>query len=152
MGCYGVGVSRTLAAIIEQHNDENGMIWPMSVAPAHVCILPARHRRRPGAARCREAGRGAGWPGPEVVIDDRKEERAGVKFAEADLMGWPLQIVMGKRGLTEGKVEIKRPPPATCRDISLEALSEALTFAKGAQRRWGNNLNAFAGLFAGKAE
>ena len=86
-----------------------------------------------------------------MVIDDRKE-RAGVTFAEADLMGWPLQIVMGKRGLAEGKVEIKRRATGERRDISLEALSEALTFAKGAQRRWGNNLNAFAGLFAGKVE
>ena len=151
MGCYGVGVSRTLAAIIEQHNDENGMIWPMSVAPAHVCILPLATGDdlvQPAAEKLAEELAGLGL---EVVIDDRKE-RAGVKFAEADLMGWPLQIVMGKRGLAEGKVEIKRRATGERRDISLEALSEALTFAKGAQRRWGNNLNAFAGLFAGKAE
>lgn len=151
MGCYGVGVSRTLAAIIEQHNDENGMIWPMSVAPAHVCILPLATGDdlvQPAAEKLAEELAGLGL---EVVIDDRKE-RAGVKFAEADLMGWPLQIVMGKRGLAEGKVEIKRRATGERRDISLEVLSEALTFAKGAQRRWGNNLNAFAGLFAGKAE
>ena len=151
MGCYGVGVSRTLAAIIEQHNDENGMIWPMSVAPAHVCILPLATGDdlvQPAAEKLAEELAGLGL---EVVIDDRKE-RAGVKFAEADLMGWPLQIVMGKRGLAEGKVEIKRRATGERRDISLEALSEALTFAKGAQRRWGNNLNAFAGLFVEKAE
>ena len=75
-----------------------------------------------------------------------------MKFAEADLMGWPLQIVMGKRGLAEGKVEIKRRATGERRDISLEGLAEALSFAKGAQRRWGNNLNAFAGLFTEKAE
>ena len=151
MGCYGVGVSRTLAAIIEQHNDENGMIWPMSVAPAHVCILPLATGDdlvQPAAEKLAEELAGLGL---EVVIDDRKE-RAGVKFAEADLMGWPLQIVMGKRGLTEGKVEIKRRATGERRDISLEGLAEALSFAKGAQRRWGNNLNAFAGLFSGKAE
>ena len=82
-----------------------------------------------------------------MVIDDRKE-RAGVKFAEADLMGWPLQVIMGKRGLAEGKVEIKRRSTGERRDISLDALREALSFAKGAQRRWGNSLNAFSPLFA----
>ena len=140
MGCYGVGVSRTLAAIIEQHNDENGMIWPMSVAPAHVCILPLATGDdlvQPAAEKLAEELAGLGL---EVVIDDRKE-RAGVKFAEADLMGWPLQIVMGKRGLAEGKVEIKRRATGERRDISLEALSEALTFAKGSAVS--NNLNAF---------
>ena len=146
MGCYGVGVSRTLAAIIEQHNDENGMIWPMSVAPAHVCILPLATGDdlvQPAAEKLAEELANLGL---EVVIDDRKE-RAGVKFAEADLMGWPLQVIMGKRGLAEGKVEIKRRSTGERRDISLDALREALSFAKGAQRRWGNSLNAFSPLF-----
>ena len=71
-----------------------------------------------------------------------------MKFAEADLMGWPLQVIMGKRGLAEGKVEIKRRSTGERRDISLDALREALSFAKGAQRRWGNGLNAFSPLFA----
>lgn len=108
MGCYGVGVSRTLAAIIEQHNDENGMIWPMSVAPAHVCILPLATGDdlvQPAAEKLAEELAGLGL---EVVIDDRKE-RAGVKFAEADLMGWPLQIVMGQARPCRGQGRDQAP-------------------------------------------
>ena len=83
-----------------------------------------------GAAGGRRAWR-ASWRelGIEVVIDDRNE-RAGVKFADADLIGWPLQIIVGKRGLAEGKVEIKRRRTGERRDISLDALGDAFAFAK----------------------
>ena len=106
MGCYGVGVSRSLAAVIEQHNDENGIVWPISVAPLEVAVLPLIGRGR--GLRGRRAALGASWPqrGVEVVIDDR-DERAGVKFNDADLIGWPFQVVVGKKGLAEGVVELK---------------------------------------------
>lgn len=106
MGCYGVGVSRCMGAIVEQYNDEFGIKWPVSVAPAHVCVMPlivgddlVQPAAEQMAAELAEIGL-------EVVLDDRNE-RPGVKFAEADLMGWPLQITVGKRGVKNGEVEVK---------------------------------------------
>jgi prolyl-tRNA synthetase len=105
MGCYGVGVSRSMAAVVEQNNDENGMRWPVTVAPLEVAVLPLM-----SDGEVREVGerlwRELADAGIETVIDDR-DERAGVKFADADLIGWPFQIVVGKRGLAEGVVEVK---------------------------------------------
>ena len=147
MGCYGVGISRTLAAIVEQHNDENGIAWPFSVAPAHVCVLPLTvgdDEVQPAAEKL--AGDLAKL-GLEVVIDDRKE-RAGVKFADADLVGWPLQVVVGKRGLAEGKVEIKHRKTGARRDISLMALTDAVAFAQRNTKVWGSEVDLFGGLFA----
>ncbi len=151
MGCYGVGVSRTLAAVVEQHNDENGICWPISIAPAHVCVVPLTVKDDLVQPAAEKLAAELSDLGLEVVIDDRKE-RAGVKFAEADLMGWPLQVIVGKRGLAEGKVEIKRRATGERRDISLETLTEVLGFARRTQRRWGNDLNAFAGLFKSDEE
>ena len=146
MGCYGVGVSRTLAAVVEQHNDENGICWPISIAPAHVCVVPLTVKDDLVQPAAEKLAADLADLGLEVVIDDRKE-RAGVKFAEADLMGWPLQVIVGKRGLSEGKVEIKRRFTGERRDISLETLTELLGFAHRHQCRWGSDLNAFSTLF-----
>ena len=84
--------------------------------------------------------------GLEVVIDDRKE-RAGVKFADADLIGWPLQVIVGKRGLAEQKVEIKRRSTGARRDIPLAALTDALAFSQRNAKVWGSELSLFGGLF-----
>lgn len=105
MGCYGVGVSRSLAAVIEQHNDENGISWPVSVAPLEVAIIPLM-----GDGEVTDVAE-ALWSalaehGIEVIIDDR-DERPGVKFKDADLIGWPFQAVVGKKGLADGVVEFK---------------------------------------------
>ena len=105
MGCYGVGVSRTLAAVIEQHNDEAGIIWPVSVAPLEVAVLPLMADGEV-AEVAERLWRELAEAGVEIVIDDR-DERAGVKFNDADLVGWPFQLVVGKKGLAEGVVELK---------------------------------------------
>jgi prolyl-tRNA synthetase len=105
MGCYGVGVSRTLAAVIEQYNDENGIIWPVGVAPLEVAVLPLMAEGEVAEVAERMFNE-LGSSGIEVVIDDR-DERAGVKFNDADLIGWPFQLVVGKKGLAEGVVELK---------------------------------------------
>ncbi len=105
MGCYGVGVSRSLAAVIEQHNDENGIAWPVSVAPLEVAVLPLMADGEVFEVAERLWAELAD-AGIEVVIDDR-DERAGVKFNDADLIGWPFQVVVGKKGLAEGVVELK---------------------------------------------
>jgi prolyl-tRNA synthetase len=105
MGCYGVGVSRTLAAVIEQHNDEGGIAWPLGVAPLEVAVLPLMAEGEVAEVAERIWTELAA-AGVETVIDDR-DERAGVKFNDADLIGWPFQIVVGKKGLAEGVVELK---------------------------------------------
>ncbi len=146
MGCYGVGVSRSLAAVVEQHNDENGIQWPFNVAPAHVCIIPLTvgdDEVQPAAEKLASEIADFGF---DVVIDDRKE-RAGVKFADADLIGWPLQVVIGKRGLAEGNVEVKLRRTGQKKDVSLSTIAELLRFAKRNARKHPSGLGTFAGIF-----
>jgi prolyl-tRNA synthetase len=105
MGCYGIGVSRTLAAIIEQNNDENGIIWPVAVAPFHVHVIPVNVKvdeQRKASERIAET---LGAAGLEVLYDDRPE-RAGVKFKDADLIGLPLRITVSDKA-QEGIVEVR---------------------------------------------
>lgn len=143
MGCYGVGISRTLAAIVEQHNDDAGIKWPASVAPAHVCILPLSKDEEVVKASNSLAEK-ISKLGFEVVIDDR-DERPGVKFADADLIGWTLQLIVGKRGLAEGNVEIKRRKTGERNDVSLGALEELFAFAKRNKSR--GDISLFLQLF-----
>ncbi|MBR5260230.1 MAG: proline--tRNA ligase [Eggerthellaceae bacterium] len=147
MGCYGVGVSRTVAAVVEQYNDEYGIKWPMSIAPAHICVVPLTvgdELVQPAAEKLAAELAEIGF---EVVIDDR-DERAGVKFADADLIGWPLQIVVGKRGLADGKVELKRRQTGEKKDIALSSLAELMAFAKRNMKNNTSGANAFDALFA----
>lgn len=146
MGCYGVGVSRSLAAIVEQHNDEGGISWPLAVAPAHVCVIPLTVGDGEVQPAAEQLAADLAKLGLEIVIDDRKE-RAGVKFADADLIGWPLQVVIGKRGLAEGNVEIKRRRTGDRRDISLVALTDAVAFAQRNAKKWGAEPDLFGSLF-----
>ncbi len=147
MGCYGVGVSRTLAAIVEQHNDEHGIKWPLAVAPAHVCVIPLQVGDDLVQPKAEEIAQACQKLGFEVAIDDR-DERAGVKFADADLIGWPLQIIVGKRGLAEGKVEIKRRLTGERSDFLIDALPELLAFANKRMIDMSRGgVTIFAGLF-----
>lgn len=104
MGCYGIGISRTLSAIIESHHDDRGIIWPKSVAPFDVHIVTANHKDSLAQGKA-EALYESLKQDYKVLYDDRKE-RAGVKFADSDLIGLPYRIVIG-RGVKEGKVEVK---------------------------------------------
>jgi prolyl-tRNA synthetase len=107
MGCYGIGVTRTLQAVIEQGNDKDGVIWPLSVAPYQVCITPLAVAPESQAMQLAEkfyaelTARGV-----EVILDDR-DERPGVKFKDADLVGFPIRIALGDKSLAKGEVEIK---------------------------------------------
>ena len=105
MGCYGIGVTRTLASIIEQHHDENGIIWPLSVAPYQVSVVPVNIKDDEQMKVATEIYNRLQGMGVEVIMDDRKE-RAGVKFKDADLMGIPMRITVGKK-ISEGNVEFK---------------------------------------------
>ncbi len=107
MGCYGIGITRTLQAVIEQGNDKDGIVWPVSVAPYHVLITPLVVTS--GSAVMDQAARLAGElaaAGFEVLLDDR-DERPGVKFKDADLLGIPLRIGIGEKSLAKGEVELK---------------------------------------------
>ncbi len=105
MGCYGIGVGRTLAAVIEQHHDENGIIWPMAIAPYHVILIPTNTADQEILALSEEIYQKLQEQGIEVLLDDR-EERPGVKFKDADLIGIPLRITVGRKA-KDGIVELK---------------------------------------------
>ncbi|MCL2111154.1 MAG: proline--tRNA ligase [Clostridiales bacterium] len=106
MGSYGIGVTRTMAAVVEQHHDENGIIWPMSVAPAHVIVCLVQSAGEEAVRMADEIYEGLLAAGVEAVIDDR-DERPGVKFKDADIWGIPIRITVGKTA-AEGLVEYKR--------------------------------------------
>jgi len=106
MGCYGIGLDRTLASIIEEHHDDQGIIWPMTVAPYHVVIVPIKYQGEVATA-CDKLTEELEQAGIEVLLDDR-DERAGVKFNDADLLGIPWRIVVGDKNLAGGMVELKR--------------------------------------------
>ena len=114
MGCYGVGVSRTMAAAIEQHHDDDGIIWPASIAPYAVVIVPINTKDEAQMSLCNQLYEELMASGIEVVFDDR-DERSGVKFKDADLIGYPLRITVGPKALKENAVEVKvRRTKETC--------------------------------------
>jgi len=118
MGCYGIGVTRIAAALIEQKHDDRGCIWPKSVAPAEVAIL-ALDAEGEVAETAERLAHALSDADVEVVLDKRPE-RPGVKFAEADLIGWPQQLIIGKRGLERGTVEIKERATGVTHEAPLD--------------------------------
>ncbi|HPY31920.1 MAG TPA: proline--tRNA ligase [Verrucomicrobiota bacterium] len=107
MGCYGIGVTRTLQAIIEQSHDADGIIWPLSVAPYPVCLTPLNVApENPGMQLAEQLYAALTAAGVEVILDDR-DERPGVKFKDADLVGFPIRVSIGEKSLARGEVEIK---------------------------------------------
>jgi prolyl-tRNA synthetase len=126
MGCYGIGVDRALASVIEEHHDEAGIVWPVSVAPYHVVVIPIKYD---GAVKeaCDRLVNELETAGLEVLLDDRNE-RAGVKFNDADLTGIPWRVVVGDKGLSQPspQVEIKRRSEKEPRMVELEAAAKEL--------------------------
>ncbi|TLM99969.1 proline--tRNA ligase, partial [bacterium] len=106
MGCYGIGVSRTMAAAIEQNNDENGIIWPVPIAPFHVVIVPVNTKDEGQLKYGEELYQSLQNAGVEALLDDRNE-RPGVKFKDADLIGYPLRVTVGAKAVEEGTVELR---------------------------------------------
>lgn len=106
MGCYGVGVSRTIAAAIEQNNDQDGIIWPIPIAPFHCIVVPVSMKDEQVAGTAEKIYQDLAKLGIEVIIDDR-DERPGVKFKDADLVGYPLRINVGSKTLAQGGVELR---------------------------------------------
>jgi prolyl-tRNA synthetase len=123
MGCYGIGVSRLVATVVEQHHDENGIRWPMALAPYQVHLVPLGDSPAVTEATMKlEAELEAA--GLEILVDDR-EERPGVKFKDADLIGIPLRITIGEKGLKNGQVELKPRSEPDPKKTELVALSDA---------------------------
>jgi prolyl-tRNA synthetase len=119
MGSYGIGLGRLLACIIEEHHDDNGIIWPMSVAPFQVHIVVLSGNKPKGELEAAEGlSKDLEDQGIDVLVDDR-DERAGVKFNDADLIGIPIRITVGSRGLANGQVEVKMRTEEDRQDVPL---------------------------------
>jgi prolyl-tRNA synthetase len=124
MGCYGIGVTRTMAAVVEQSHDGDGIIWPMPVAPFHVIVSVVQNAGEEAVRIGEEIYSGLLAAGVEAVIDDR-DERPGVKFKDADIIGIPIRITVGKRAV-DGIVEYKRRHLPAVSELSAEdAVSRA---------------------------
>lgn len=124
MGCYGIGVSRTVQAAIEQSHDADGIIWPVALAPFHVHIVVLDPTNEEVATAAAIIARELESRGAEVFIDDR-EERPGVKFKDADLLGMPIRLNVGGRGLQAGEIEIVRRKTREMTKAKVEVASEA---------------------------
>ena len=125
MGCYGIGVTRTLQAIIEQCNDKDGIIWPLSVAPYQICITPLSVAiDNPCMQLAEKIYAELTARGVEVILDDR-DDRPGVKFKDADLVGFPIRISIGEKSLAKGEVEIK-PRQGTVQLVKSESAVETV--------------------------
>lgn len=120
MGCYGIGITRTLAAAVEQNHDEHGIIWPMSIAPYEVMIVPVKWSHDASREHAERIYKGLQDAGVDVLLDDR-DERAGVKFNDADLLGIPLRVTVGPRGVEAGNVELKARDQGEAEEISCES-------------------------------
>jgi len=106
MGCYGIGVNRIIATVIELHNDAKGIIWPLAIAPFQVIIIPINYKEETVRTTADSIYNELNKSGIEVLLDDR-DESAGIKFNDAELIGIPISIVIGDKGLKKGKLEIK---------------------------------------------
>ena len=129
MGCYGIGVTRCVAAAVEQLHDDNGIIWPVSIAPYQAIVVPANYKDEEQVKAAEKLYNELTEAGIETIIDDRAE-RAGVKFKDADLIGIPVRVVVGKK-LSEGIVEYKERAMESAVDIPLsDAVAKVTEFIK----------------------
>lgn len=126
MGCYGIGITRTVAAVIEQHHDERGIVWPVSVAPYHAVVIPVNVRETAQAEAAEAIYRALNDRGIETVIDDR-DERPGVKFHDADLIGFPYRVTVGNRFVATGLVELRRRTDRADQSVGRDQLADTLS-------------------------
>ena len=131
MGCYGIGVGRTMAAAVEQNNDENGIIWPKAIAPFEVVVVPVNAKNEEQLQLAESIYADLKKAGVDVLLDDRKD-RAGVKFKDADLIGYPLRITVGPKAVAEDVVELKiRRSGETVTAGKADAVQKALELLAG---------------------
>jgi prolyl-tRNA synthetase len=128
MGCYGIGISRTLQAVIEQSHDADGILWPWNVAPYQIIFTVLDPQLPEAMDLARQLAAAAEAAGADTLIDDRAE-RPGVKFKDADLIGIPLRVTISSRGLKEGIIELKWRSEKTFAKIPLAEAEAAITQA-----------------------
>jgi len=136
MGSYGIGIERILAGAVELHHDGDGIQWPMSIAPLHLALLPLQIQDAPVRETAERLYQQMREEGIEALLDDR-DERAGGKFKDADLIGLPLRVAIGKKGLAEGKVEWK---PRESKEVELVPIGEVVEKARQAVLSGGGRL------------
>ena len=127
MGCYGIGVGRILIAAVESLHDDKGIVWPAAIAPYSVVITPIKYEGEMKAA-ADNLYAPLNAAGIDTLLDDR-DARPGFKFADADLIGIPVRINVGDRGLKEGKVEVKRRKATEAENVALDNVLEAVRTA-----------------------
>jgi prolyl-tRNA synthetase len=125
MGSYGIGVERLVAAVIEAYHDDDGIVWPWAVAPLQIVVTPVSIKDEAAMKKAEEIYEKLASEGYEVLLDDR-DERPGVKFKDADLVGFPLRVVPGPRSLEKGNVELFERASKTKDEVALETLYEEI--------------------------
>jgi prolyl-tRNA synthetase len=125
MGSYGIGVERLVAAVIEAYHDEDGIAWPWSVAPLEVVVTPVSIKDEAAMKKAEEIYEKLAAEGYEVVLDDR-DERPGVKFKDADLVGFPVRVVPGPRSLEKGMVELVERATKVKSEVPLDRLYDEI--------------------------
>ncbi|ADG82225.1 proline--tRNA ligase [Thermincola potens] len=139
MGCYGIGITRTVAAAIEQNHDQDGIIWPMSIAPFQVIVVPVSAKSSEQVELAERIYSQLLEAGIEVIIDDRNE-RPGVKFKDADLIGYPIRVTVGNKAVDEGRVEVRLRKTGDTRDLPVE---EVVTYVKNLVDEEMKRLNSY---------
>jgi len=125
MGCYGIGISRMVAAAVEQNHDANGIIWPLSIAPFHVLLLPINYQDTAIREAADKLYQELQSQGVEVLLDDR-DERPGVKFKDGDLVGIPLRVTVGVKGLQKNIFELRRRTDGRTEEISIAGAADKI--------------------------
>jgi len=125
MGCYGIGINRIMAAAIEAGHDDNGIIWPLSLAPYQVSLIPLQVNKVEVMDLTKKLEQELEAAGVDVLTDDR-DQRPGVKFKDVDLIGVPLRVVIGERGLKDGCIEVKWRHEAAARNLPLATAAPAI--------------------------
>ena len=126
MGSYGIGVERVMACYLEQHHDEYGIIWDKTLAPFHIHLMGLNMKKQEVIETCDKLYTDLTSAGYEVLFDDRIDAQAGFKFKDADLLGMPVQIIVGDKKLKESKVEIKIRKSGERFDVDLDQILEKL--------------------------
>src|SRR5690606_39210523 len=121
MGSYGIGVERNMAAVVESHHDERGIVWPVSIAPYEVVVTVLRSDDERTSSAAESLYESLGEAGIDVILDDR-QERPGVKFADAELIGFPWRITIGPRGIESGVCELTERATMETEEVALEAV------------------------------
>ncbi len=134
MGCYGIGVNRIVAAAVEAAHDANGIIWPFSIAPYHVLVVPLQLQNAAVLERTSAIELALSAAGLDVLVDDR-DQRPGFKFKDADLIGVPLRVVIGERGLKDGQIEIKWRHESEARTVPSDTAASAILAEVESHRR-----------------